>query len=249
MRGHTDAARAYRQLRDLIISTELAPGTPLFEADLLERIGVGRTPLRDALQHLAHDRLVEIRPRRGTFVAEVTIGDLVQVFDVVWSLDELLARLVVERCSDADLVELTRLVDNLSAGRAEDTTSTDCDNALEGVLVRVAGNQLLADVYRRCQDTSRRLHYVTRCEPESLVERRDFLRAVADAVAERDAARLTELLRGRRRRFRERIVDSIFSPNGRHRPPVAGPSIAAPSARVTPDRAPTLGEPCDRMAV
>lgn len=215
MRGHTDAARAYWRLRDMIIRTELAPGTALTEADLMQRVGVGRTPLRDALQRLGHDGLVEILPRRGTFVTEVTIESLQHVFEMAWSLDELLARLATDRCTAAGLVELERLRKFQTAVPVEQGAPIEIDNQVHRLLVRMAGNVYLADAYRRCQDGTLRLLYLTGCGRESHAEQRCFLGAVADALAERDAERLTATLRDHRQQLRERVAATIFSSNGR----------------------------------
>ena len=215
MRGHTDAARAYWRLRDMIVRTELAPGAALAEADLMERIKVGRTPLRDALQRLGHEGLVEILPRRGTFVTEVTIEDLQQMFEMAWSLDELLARLATDHCTSADLAELERLMQIQAAVPVEQGAPVEIDNQVHRLLVRMAGNVYLADPYRRCQDGTLRLLYLTRCGRESHAEQRCFLGAVADALAERDAERLTATLRDHRQRLRERLAATIFSPSGR----------------------------------
>ena len=215
MRGYTEAARAYWLLRDMIVRTELAPGSALFEADLMQDLKVGRTPLRDALQRLAHERLVVILPRRGTFVADVTVADLQHAFEVAWALDDLLARLVVERCTGAELAELERLIAQQAAVPSEQGATVELDNQVYRLLLRVAGNEYLTDVYQRCRDASLRVLYLTRCARDSHAEQRRFLRGLADALAERDAERVTALVRESRQRFRERVAASIFSPNGR----------------------------------
>src|SRR5688500_19977059 len=114
MAGETEATQAYRQLRDLIIRTKLRPGAPLVAADLMQRLSVGRTPLRDALHHLDHEGLVEILPRRGTFVTEVTLSDLQQVFEVRSGLEDIVARLAVARCTPDDLVQVEELCSRVS---------------------------------------------------------------------------------------------------------------------------------------
>ena len=68
----TAATAAYRRIRELILTTDLRPGQPLAESDLMATLGIGRTPLRDALRLLSHDGLVVIEPRRGTAVAPLT---------------------------------------------------------------------------------------------------------------------------------------------------------------------------------
>jgi DNA-binding GntR family transcriptional regulator len=68
--------QAYERLRDQIVTLERAPGSLLDEADLMKSLGLGRTPIREALQRLACEGLVIIRPRRGTYVASLSLTDL-----------------------------------------------------------------------------------------------------------------------------------------------------------------------------
>ena len=76
------ADQAYYRIRDLIVSLELAPGSIVSERELMERLGLGRTPIREALRTLANERLVEIFPRRGVLVAGVNAGDLAGLSEV-----------------------------------------------------------------------------------------------------------------------------------------------------------------------
>ena len=214
MTGHTEAARAYRRLRDMIIRAELAPGAALYEADLMQSIGVGRTPLRDALHRLAHEGLVEILPRRGTFVSEVTIADLQQVFEAAWPVEEVVARLAAERCTADNLAELRHIIELQAQVPPERGATNEIDGELYRLLLRMAGNRYLADVYQRCWDASLRLRYLTGCGRESHGEQRCFLQSVADALAARDATRLGDLLHGHLAAFRERVAASIFSAGG-----------------------------------
>ena len=76
------ADRAYYAIRELIVTLELAPGSVVSERDLMERLGVGRTPVREALRDLAREQLVEVFPRRGIFVSGVDVGDIAGLSEV-----------------------------------------------------------------------------------------------------------------------------------------------------------------------
>ena len=78
----TLADRAYVRLREEIIRVELPPGTLLRDDDLMARMGIGRTPVREAVQRLRSDGFVTILPRRGTLVAEINITDLAAIYEV-----------------------------------------------------------------------------------------------------------------------------------------------------------------------
>ena len=76
------ADQAYLRLREAIIAVELAPGTVLREEELTQRVGVGRTPVREAIQRLHRDGFVTVIPRRGTLVSEINITDLAAIYEV-----------------------------------------------------------------------------------------------------------------------------------------------------------------------
>ena len=74
--------QAYRAIRDRIVSLELRPGAVINEKELIESLGIGRTPVREALRRLAQEQLVEVYPRRGMFVTTVEIRDLASLCEV-----------------------------------------------------------------------------------------------------------------------------------------------------------------------
>ena len=73
------ADKAYHEIRGLIVSLELAPGALIDERELIGRLEIGRTPVREALRRLAHERLVEVYPRRGMFVTGVDVRELARL--------------------------------------------------------------------------------------------------------------------------------------------------------------------------
>ena len=85
--------QAYYRIRELIVTLELAPGSPVSERELMERLALGRTPIREALQALARERLVEVYPRRGMFVSRVDVRDLAGLSEVRLTLEPRAARL------------------------------------------------------------------------------------------------------------------------------------------------------------
>ena len=94
--------RAYYGIRELIVSLELAPGSPVSERELMERLGLGRTPVREALRTLAQEKLVEVYPRRGIVVSPVDVGDLASLSEARIVLESCAARLAAERANAAD---------------------------------------------------------------------------------------------------------------------------------------------------
>jgi DNA-binding GntR family transcriptional regulator len=74
--------RAYRDLEEMIVTLQLLPGSAVSETALSQRLGIGRTPIREALQRLARERLVTILPRRGIIVSEINVKSQLRLLEV-----------------------------------------------------------------------------------------------------------------------------------------------------------------------
>ncbi|MBI4757519.1 MAG: GntR family transcriptional regulator, partial [Chloroflexi bacterium] len=85
--------KAYAAIKDAILSLQLKPGEPLVETELAEQLGISKTPVRDALQHLERGGFVTRVLFKGTYVTEVTLKDLKEVFQLRAVLEGLAARL------------------------------------------------------------------------------------------------------------------------------------------------------------
>jgi DNA-binding GntR family transcriptional regulator len=91
------AEHAYVELRDRIVTLHLPPGTVLREDELMQAMGIGRTPLREAVKRLALENLVEVQPRRGTFVSAVAAADIQNITEVRAELEAYAAELAANR--------------------------------------------------------------------------------------------------------------------------------------------------------
>lgn len=97
---------ATRVVRDMILSGTLPAGTRLRQADLADRLGISRTPLREALMKLEQEGLITVLPRGGFRVVELKLGDAIELYDIRELLDGLAARLTAERADDETLKNL-----------------------------------------------------------------------------------------------------------------------------------------------
>jgi DNA-binding GntR family transcriptional regulator len=188
--GTPARAQAYVTLRDAIVSAELSPGRRLSENELAERLGVSRTPVREALARLRDERLVAIVPQLGTFVTFIDEEAVADAHFVREALEVNAIRLVAAHATAA---QLTALQENLAAqARAEAADDAAAfarlDDDLHRMLCDLSGREVawrLSERARGQLDRVRRLSL-----PESgyrgqmLVEHR----AVVDAVAAHDAA-------------------------------------------------------------
>ena len=96
-----EAERAYLELRDRIVTLRLSPASVLREEELMAALAVGRTPLREAVKRLALENLVQVQPRRGTFVSEVEASDIVNITEVRAELEGYAAELAALRMDTA----------------------------------------------------------------------------------------------------------------------------------------------------
>jgi len=101
------------RLRDQIYQRELTPGDAIDEMALCERYGISRTPLREALKVLNSEGLIELIPRRGSFVRSMDIEELNELFPVMVVLEGLCAREAVENCAAQDLQQLEKMHEKL----------------------------------------------------------------------------------------------------------------------------------------
>lgn len=154
----SQAEQAYLALRDLLVRLEIPPGEPLHEAALMERLDVGRTPLREARNRLVVDRLLVTHPRRGTFATEVNLADLALLTDVRAELEGLAAARAATRATNADRDALQALV---VVGVDDDPfAAMRHDTAIHRALWRAAHNHFLEQACERHHSLSTRIWYL-----------------------------------------------------------------------------------------
>jgi DNA-binding GntR family transcriptional regulator len=137
------AEQAYDAVRDMIVSLELRPGAVVSERELMERLGIGRTPVREALHRLAQEKFVEVYPRRGMFVTTVEIRDLAALCEVRLPLEGQAARLAALRATEEDREELEALVEALLLPGRPARELMELDERVHRTIYRVARNDFL----------------------------------------------------------------------------------------------------------
>lgn len=100
----------YRDLRSAIIAMELVPGTPIVEKELTQRYGISRTPVREAVLKLAEDRLVDVVPKSGTFVARIPLSVLREALVARRALEEVTVRAATARASKSQIMQLRAII-------------------------------------------------------------------------------------------------------------------------------------------
>jgi DNA-binding GntR family transcriptional regulator len=138
------ADRAYYAIRDMIVSLRLRPGAVINERALIEDLGIGRTPVREALRRLAREQLVEVYPRRGMFVTTVEIRDLASLCEVRSVLESHAAALAAVRASVEERQGLQTLVEELTQhARLDQAALMELDERIHRAIYRGAHNPFL----------------------------------------------------------------------------------------------------------
>lgn len=138
----------FNTLRKGILTGELKPGERLMEIHLANRLGVSRTPIREAIRKLELEGLVTMIPRRGAEVAQITEKSLKDVLEVRRSLDALCAELACQRITDGEREELRKAcLEFEKATKTKDSTQiAKADVALHDIIVAATGNQRLVNL-------------------------------------------------------------------------------------------------------
>ncbi|MGN6584001.1 MAG: GntR family transcriptional regulator [Rhizobiaceae bacterium] len=198
------AVKAYRVLERMIVTLELAPGSVTTEGVLIERLGLGRTPVREAVQRLAWEGLLEVRPRAGMAVAPLHAGDWLKVLDARRGVEIILARSAARfytRDANMRFQKAARAMQQaVIAGSVNDFLAAD--KSLDEAINSAADNAFASRLAAPLQTHSRRFWYRYRAEAglaESAAQHVEIIRSILDHdedAAGVQADRLISLLRG-----------------------------------------------------
>lgn len=204
----SQADRAYVALRELLVTLQIAPGEPLDEAELMERLDVGRTPLREARNRLVIDRLLVTHPRRGTFATEVNLADLSLLTDLRVEIEGLAARRAATRATDADRQRLSEL-----AAQPADPTDSQAamrhDTTIHEAVWSAAHNHFLARVAARHHGLSTRIWYLFVDRMAHVSDHVDELAQLVELIVAGDAEAAGQHARAHVQRF-ERAVRELL---------------------------------------
>lgn len=178
----------YRRLKERIISGDLAPDTRLIELSIAAEFGVSRTPVREALKHLAADNLVLADPARGMVVHAPDASEIEDVFVVREALDGLAARLAAHRITPSELSRLRLIVDSMRQAILADRREqiVIANQRFHDVIYGAAGNDMLARVASDLRDFVRRFSTLPFASPDRVEHVLAEHEAILDALERHD---------------------------------------------------------------
>jgi DNA-binding GntR family transcriptional regulator len=199
---------AYFRIRDLIVSLDLPPGAIVSERDLMERLGLGRTPVREALRTLAQEGLVEVYPRRGIFVSSVDVRDLGSLSEVRAVLESYAARLAAERATAAERREAGDLSEELdrTVGARQ---LIELDQRIHRHVYRCTHNPFLEKTLNEYYVLTLRIWFLALDRVERLDEAVQEHRGLMTAIRDRDPDRAEETMRRHVRGFEQAIREAL----------------------------------------
>lgn len=195
-------------VRNLILEGKIEPGTRIAEALLCQRLGISRTPLREALKVLASEELVELLPNRGAVVARIGADDTAELFDVLEALETKAAALAAERAGEADFNLMqslhAQMLEHHAAGRR--ATYYEANQRVHRLLIECARNRALASTHLMISRKIARARYAVTFTQSGWDESVAEHQRIADAFLRRDTATLDDAVREHTRRTAARVL-------------------------------------------
>lgn len=199
-REDTLAKQAYERLERMIVMLGLPPGTTLSEVSLSRQLGIGRTPIREAMKKLEREGLVSILPRRGIMVTEINLAQHLRVLEVRGQLELLVARAGSRRATATQRAAMRQVAENIQEAAAAGDGRWFMSGAWEfhGLPVAAAHNECIASAIQLFHGQSRRFwfaHYERYADlPEAARVHAERLRRIADGDAKAAEAATAEVM-------------------------------------------------------
>ncbi|HEY9086825.1 MAG TPA: GntR family transcriptional regulator [Anaerolineaceae bacterium] len=205
------ADQAYQAIRAEILSTRLMPGQQIQQGQLAEKYSLGMTPVRDALQRLAHEGLVQAVPRTGYIVSSITFSDVRELYEIRGLLEIAAVRLVVARATDSQLSALAEQA-NFSyvySDHEDYSRFLERNKEFHCAVAALAGNRRLTETLERTLDGLTRVFHFGLDLRDSADEMRSEHLTLVDALLRRDADAAAEITSSQISRSIQRVMEAL----------------------------------------
>lgn len=205
--------RATDKIREAILTGKFSPGQRLVERDLWQSLGISRTVVREALQHLQAEGLITIIPYKGPVVATLTLQDANALYEVRGSLESLACAGFAQNASDVQIKALRAALEFLRTPQASSTAKNllDAKNAFYATLLEGCGNKVIGEILTQLNNRVSVLRRVSLGSPGRLAQTLLELEDVVQAVERRDAQTAARLAAAHVAKAAE-IVRASFDP-------------------------------------
>lgn len=204
------AEQAYQYIRDRLVMLDIRPGAPINDGQIAAAIGMGRTPVREAIKRLEADHLVHSFPRRGTFATTIDATELSAITEIRRQLAPYAARAAAERASAQQREQMRTLATQIGKGKLGDGDRTSLmrvDKAAHGLIYQSSGNAHLEDILIRYDNLAIRIWWMVIDRLPDLahhvLEQAQLLNAVADGDGDQAEKLTLEHISGFEREIRQ----------------------------------------------
>ncbi len=186
----------FMALRDAILKGEMKPGERLMEMHLANKLGVSRTPIREAIRMLEKEGLAVTIPRKGAQVAKMTEKNLQDVLEIRNSLDELAASMACQRMTKEQLVELKKAMNDFELATKSKNAKKICeaDEVFHNVIYKMANNPKLENIVNNLREQMYRYRYEYIKENSTYQQLIDEHTAILDGLERRDAEYVRDIM-------------------------------------------------------
>jgi DNA-binding GntR family transcriptional regulator len=206
-----ESDRVETELRQLILTLELEPGLSISEASLMQRYGWGRTPLREAIQRLAEQSLLQIIPRQGIVVTALSIFDFAEMMDAMSMVIGPAAALACQRLTEDELTRLDEVVSaSESAAQAHNFIKvSQLDFEFHRILADATGNRHLSRYLLHLHLVATRFNFAAWQRDRKASPSIDEHRQIVDLMRQRDVEGAKSAMRTHIENARQRIVGTM----------------------------------------
>lgn len=181
---------AYEEIKRRIITLFYKPGSYLNEAMLSADLEFGKTPVRQAIDQLRLEGMLDVMPRKGLIVRPISFDEITQIANVRIVLEGYCAELAADRCNQEDIARLTDIIEQLNtAAEAQDTDKLmELDRDFHSAISSASKEQVLSEILAGLHDRSLRFWFISLSEKQQVGNILNEHQAIFDALRARDPA-------------------------------------------------------------
>lgn len=195
-------------LRESILNGELKPGERLMEIALADQMGVSRTPVREAIRKLEKEKFVEMIPRKGAYVADLTAKDILDVLEIRINLEGFASSLAAERMTTEEMEEMGRILEafNYCLETMDRAGMIEKDNEFHDTIFNSTRNNKLIEIVKELHDQFQRFRLIYFNEFDNYMELQTWHGKIYQAISARDRDRSREYAEEHVKLIREIVV-------------------------------------------
>lgn len=212
-KAHTPKPRASDQveaeLRRLILTLELEPGSAVSESTLMKKYGWGRTPLREAFQRLAEQSLLQMIPQHGAVITPLAVFDFVEMMDAMSMVIGSAASLACRRLTEEQFARLDEIVAQAESARNDFAALADLDYDFHRILAEATGNRYLSQYLLHLHQVATRFNYAAWLRDGHVGESLGEHRRIVETLRQRDPAQAKAVMLEHIEGARQRVLGTM----------------------------------------